>query len=189
MCGPGVAKSRSPHVKLLQLPEAKPPKLSNSSALGEARVPRVLSCAAARAALPWRKQYMVPRRLAKFSARNMRVMSSVMLKGTLMIRTGVWMWLFMPLNIRAHTQRSGPTWSSSVAQASESVTSQAVRSRVKHRKLYWFEVSIFTGASHAALTCHKSNFFNCSYVTKNYSYQLRPTKKMPSQPQHSNTDP
>lgn len=97
--------------------------------------------------------------------------SSLMLKGTSMVRTGVWMWPFMPLNIRAHTQQSGPTWSSSVAQASESVTSQAVRSGVKHRKLYGLEVSIFTGASHAALMCHKSNFFNCSYVTKKMIFQ------------------
>lgn len=83
---------------------------------------------------------------------------------------------FMPVNVQcrvpdANTQQSELTQSSSVAHTSESVMNQAVRSSGKHRRLYCLEVSIFRGMSHAALTCHKSNFFSCSYVTKKIIFQ------------------
>lgn len=45
------------------------------------------------------------------------------------------------------------------------------------------------GGVHAAGTGHKSSFFNCSYVTKNYRHQLRLTKKTSSPPRRIKTDP
>lgn len=50
------------------------------------------------------------------------------------------------------------------------------------------QVSICRGMAHAVLTCHKSSFFNCSYVTKNcrdglrlktLTHHNRPTKSTP----------
>lgn len=145
LCVPGVAKSRSPRVKLLQLTRSQsPPETQERDTLREALVhgsgeQRCVTCSA-----PLRKTVYSSWSSCEFSsAINTRVMSSLMLKGTLMVRTSVWMLKLMPLNIRrsmfrAHTQRSELTWSLSDAQTSESVTSQAVRSGVNHRKLYWF---------------------------------------------------
>lgn len=80
----------------------------------------------------------------KFSlTKNMLFMLCLMSKGTLMVRTSVWMLQFMPVNVQcrvtdANTQQSELTQSSSVAHTSESGMSQAVKSSGKHRKLYCF---------------------------------------------------
>ena len=113
----------------------------------------------------------------KFSlARNMHFMLPLMSKGTWMVRTSVWMSQSMPLNIwcrasDARTQQSELTQSSELLLTPQNLWRAKQWEAVgKTGSFAISDVSIFSGMSHAVLTCHKSNFFNCSYVTKNCRY-------------------
>lgn len=69
------------------------------------------------------------------------------------------------------------TQSSPIAPILEAVMSCAVRSSQKHRRFYHCGCWLFRRISCVAWTGHKSNFFSCSYVKKNYGYGLRLPRK------------
>lgn len=101
--------------------------------------------------------------------RNMHFLLSLMSKGTWMVRTSVCM---LQLNVWCRASDARTQWSElSLLLTPQSVVGQAVRSSGKDRKLHYFRSEHFQWISHAVLTCHKSSFFNCSYVTKKIRFQ------------------